>query len=176
MELPALDLRHLRLMTDDTGLLQHSMFGVPRYDDGYCLDDNARALLLMALIEDARVEERQAVRALASRYLAFVSHAYNADVAMAFTGHVSAADVRAAMAELLLHLEAGECEIVVDLSGLTGFSVAGATVAQRAVWPKRSAIRHVRFLGGPLGARIMASATRRLLGIGCTVERVGFEF
>ena len=79
MDLPVLDLRHLRLMTDDTGLLQHSMFGVPRYDDGYCLDDNARALLLMALIEDARVEDRQAVRALASRYLAFVSHAYNAD-------------------------------------------------------------------------------------------------
>ena len=79
MELPGLDLRHLRLMTDDTGLLQHSMFGVPRYDDGYCLDDNARALLLMALIEDARAEDRQAVRALASRYLAFVSHAYNAD-------------------------------------------------------------------------------------------------
>nr|UXE44464.1 D-inositol-3-phosphate glycosyltransferase [uncultured bacterium] len=79
MELPGIDLRHLRLMTDDTGLLQHSMFGVPRYDDGYCLDDNARALLLMALIEDARAEDREAVRALASRYLAFVSHAYNTE-------------------------------------------------------------------------------------------------
>ncbi|MGH7296619.1 MAG: glycosyltransferase family 4 protein, partial [Polyangiaceae bacterium] len=40
-ELPAVDLGHLRRMTDDTGLLQHAEFNVPRYEDGYCLDDNA---------------------------------------------------------------------------------------------------------------------------------------
>ncbi len=34
-------------MTDDTGLLQHATFDVPNYRDGYCIDDNARALLLM---------------------------------------------------------------------------------------------------------------------------------
>ena len=34
-------------------MLQHALFSVPRYDDGYCLDDNARALLLTTLIEDA---------------------------------------------------------------------------------------------------------------------------
>ena len=66
------------LMTDDTGMLQHAAFSVPRYDDGYCLDDNARALSLMALVEDAGTEDRGVVRALASRYLAFVSHAFNA--------------------------------------------------------------------------------------------------
>ena len=33
-------------MTDDTGMLQHATFNVPRYDEGYCVDDNARALLL----------------------------------------------------------------------------------------------------------------------------------
>jgi glycosyltransferase involved in cell wall biosynthesis len=78
VDLPEIDLQHLRLMTDDTGMLQHSAYNVPRYDDGYCLDDNARALLLMALIEDARSEETKAVRGLATRYLAFVSHAYTA--------------------------------------------------------------------------------------------------
>src|SRR5204862_6375100 len=45
--------------------------------EGYCLDDNARALLLMTLVEDAGTEDSKAVRALASRYLAFVSHAFN---------------------------------------------------------------------------------------------------
>ena len=70
---------HLRLMTDDTGLLQHASFSVPRYDEGYCLDDNARALLLMALVEDAGTEDAAIVRALASRYLAFVSHAFDQD-------------------------------------------------------------------------------------------------
>src|SRR6185295_14526622 len=53
------------------------LFNVPRYDAGYCLDDNARALLLMALVEEAGTEHGQVVRALASRYLAFVSHAFD---------------------------------------------------------------------------------------------------
>lgn len=74
-ELPELDLGHLRLMTDGTGLLQHACFSVPRYDEGYCLDDNARALLLMALLEEAGTEDIGVVRSLASRYLAFVNHA-----------------------------------------------------------------------------------------------------
>jgi glycosyltransferase involved in cell wall biosynthesis len=78
-ELPAVNLEHLRLMTDDTGVLQHAMFSVPRYDDGYCLDDNARALLLMALLEEAGTEDARVVRGLASRYLAFVSHAFDKD-------------------------------------------------------------------------------------------------
>ena len=64
-------------MTDDTGLLQHASFVVPRYVEGYCLDDNARALMLMVLLEQDGVVDRREVRALASRYLAFVSHAYD---------------------------------------------------------------------------------------------------
>ena len=78
VDLPEIDLQHLRHMTDDTGMLQHGAYNVPRYDDGYCLDDNARALLLMAMVEDARSEDTKAVRGLATRYLAFVSHAFNA--------------------------------------------------------------------------------------------------
>ncbi|MEO7110775.1 MAG: glycosyltransferase family 4 protein [Polyangiaceae bacterium] len=76
-ELPEINLAHLRLMTDDTGMLQHASFNVPRCEDGYCVDDNARALLLVALIEEANVEPQQTVRALGSRYLAFVSYAFN---------------------------------------------------------------------------------------------------
>ena len=76
-ELPEINLEHLRVMTDDTGILQHATFTVPRCDEGYCLDDNARALLLMALVEEARSEEPKVVRALSSRYLAFVHHAFN---------------------------------------------------------------------------------------------------
>ncbi len=81
-ELPEVDLRHVRAMTDDTGILQHAAFSVPRYADGYCLDDNARALLLTSLIEDAGSEEPTRVRELSTRYLAFVSDALNRE-----TGH-----------------------------------------------------------------------------------------
>jgi glycosyltransferase involved in cell wall biosynthesis len=76
-ELPEIRLDHLQVMTDSTGLLQHAAATIPRYEDGYCLDDNARALLLMALLEDSRVEDSQTVRTLASRYLAFVNYAFN---------------------------------------------------------------------------------------------------
>jgi len=76
---PDIKLEHLQLMTDETGLLQHAAFSVPRYEDGYCLDDNARALLLMTLIEDSEAGSVKETRALASRYLAFVNHAFNVE-------------------------------------------------------------------------------------------------
>lgn len=75
--LPDLNLDHLKVMTDGTGILQHARYTVPRYDDGYCLDDNARALLVATLVDDVGVAEHAAVRALSARYLAFVSHALN---------------------------------------------------------------------------------------------------
>ncbi len=79
-ELPEINLAHLLLMTDDTGLLQHAAFNVPLYDEGYSLDDNARALLLMALVEEVGVEDQEVVRSLASRYLAFVRYAFNREL------------------------------------------------------------------------------------------------
>jgi glycosyltransferase involved in cell wall biosynthesis len=80
VDLPALNFNHLRTLTDDTGMLQHALFSVPRYEDGYCLDDNTRALLLTTLIEDAGTDDWPTTRALSSRYLAFVSHAFNKDL------------------------------------------------------------------------------------------------
>jgi glycosyltransferase involved in cell wall biosynthesis len=76
-ELPEVRLDHLRALTDSTGILQHASFNVPRREDGYCLDDNARALLTMALVDDVGAEDRQAVQVLSSRYLAFVRHAFD---------------------------------------------------------------------------------------------------
>jgi glycosyltransferase involved in cell wall biosynthesis len=85
--LPTLNLDHLRRLTDDTGLLQHAIFSVPNYDEGYTTDDNARALILTVLLEQlgkAQFEnespekkETPVVHELASRYLAFLGHAFN---------------------------------------------------------------------------------------------------
>ena len=72
-----MNLEHLRLMTDDTGILQHATFSIPRYEEGYCLDDNARALLLTTLLEDTGTDQGEIVRALASRYMAFVNHSFD---------------------------------------------------------------------------------------------------
>jgi hypothetical protein len=78
-DLPDVNFEHLGMLTDDTGILQHTRFNVPRYGEGYCLDDNARALLLMALAEDGGTDDPRLVRMLSSKYLAFVSHAFDPD-------------------------------------------------------------------------------------------------
>ena len=43
---PPLQLEHLWRLTDSTGLLQHATHDVPNRAEGYCTDDNARALAL----------------------------------------------------------------------------------------------------------------------------------
>ena len=85
-------------------------------------------------------------------------------------GYVGAADAREAMGALALHLAGGPCRLEVDLRGVTGFSVAGASAAQKAIWPNRHSILHVTIAGGPLPARIVSSAACHLFGIGCTME------
>ncbi len=73
-ELPPLKLDHLRRMTDETGMLQHALFTVPNYREGYTTDDNARALMVSALLEElGNVDALE----LASRYLAFAWYAFN---------------------------------------------------------------------------------------------------
>jgi hypothetical protein len=65
-------------MSDSTGILQHAAFTVPRYEDGYCVDDNARALLLTTLLEDAHLTDAEPLRGLRLCYLAFVRYAFDA--------------------------------------------------------------------------------------------------
>jgi glycosyltransferase involved in cell wall biosynthesis len=73
-ELPPLKLDHLRHMTDETGMLQHAIFTVPNYHEGYTTDDNARALMVSTLLDEVG---RGEAFDLASRYLAFVWYAFN---------------------------------------------------------------------------------------------------
>lgn len=75
IELPPLKLDHLRRMTDDTGLLQHALFSVPNYNEGYSIDDNARGLIVSVQLEELGHAE---AFELASRYLAFIAYAFNA--------------------------------------------------------------------------------------------------
>lgn len=77
MQLPELNLNHLQLMTDSTGILQHAMFCVPNYGEGYTTDDNARALEVAVLLEQSGGEWASLSSGLASRYLAFLWHAFN---------------------------------------------------------------------------------------------------
>ena len=75
-ELPPLKLDHLRRMTDDTGMLQHALFTLPNYREGYTIDDNARALMVSVLADELGHSEASEI---ISRYLAFICYAFNGE-------------------------------------------------------------------------------------------------
>jgi glycosyltransferase involved in cell wall biosynthesis len=70
--LPTIKLDHLYRMTDTTGILEHAVFVVPNYPEGYTTDDNARALIVAILLEELGVTVPAGSADLASRYLAFL--------------------------------------------------------------------------------------------------------
>jgi len=62
-------------MADDCGVTQHSQFGVPDRRHGYCTDDNARALMLLArLSAEARLDAASSKLLVSTS--AFLSHAW----------------------------------------------------------------------------------------------------
>jgi glycosyltransferase involved in cell wall biosynthesis len=74
--LPTINLDHLYRMTDHTGILEHAVFVVPNYPEGYTTDDNARALIVAILLEEYAAGALT-VNDLASRYLAFLWLAFD---------------------------------------------------------------------------------------------------
>lgn len=70
------DFAAIERMSDGTGMLQHGIYSVPDRRHGYCIDDNARALILAARIEG--LDEGTRDRWM-SVYAAFVQHAWNPD-------------------------------------------------------------------------------------------------
>lgn len=71
-ELPELKLDHLLALTDDTGLFQHAIFTVPHCQEGYTIDDNARAMVAAVLLEEESRPFESRAPELLRRYLAFV--------------------------------------------------------------------------------------------------------
>ncbi|MFW2852534.1 glycosyltransferase [Sphingomonas sp. TX0543] len=70
------DIGAVERMSDRTGMLQHAIYSVPDRRHGYCIDDNARALMLMSAIDtiDADVRDRWT-----TVYASFVQYAWNPD-------------------------------------------------------------------------------------------------
>jgi glycosyltransferase involved in cell wall biosynthesis len=74
---PDMQIGHFLSMCDDTGLFQHAVHSVPDRLHGYCVDDNARALLLACALNDPG--EQRLPEILTVRFAAFVQHAWNPD-------------------------------------------------------------------------------------------------
>ncbi len=68
-----LSLKHLDRLTDSTGLIQHSIYRIPRRESGYTTDDNARALRLSVRLWAQDPDDRMLSRITC--YLSFLEHA-----------------------------------------------------------------------------------------------------
>jgi glycosyltransferase involved in cell wall biosynthesis len=74
---PDMQIGHFLSMCDDNGLFQHAVHSVPDRSHGYCVDDNARALLLACVLNNPG--EQPLSEVLTARFAAFVQHAWNPD-------------------------------------------------------------------------------------------------
>jgi hypothetical protein len=84
--LPPVDMRHVLVLTDDTGILQHATHSTPNPHHGYCTDDNARALIagcLYSALQLPGAHEADPARlhhdvvVAMQRYLSFLIYAFN---------------------------------------------------------------------------------------------------
>ena len=75
-QLPELKLDHLFRMSDSTGIFQHACFTVPNFAEGYCTDDNARALALTLSLQRLGKSSPK-IQLLATTYAAFLNHAFD---------------------------------------------------------------------------------------------------
>jgi len=73
--LPEMRVDHFVRLCDSTGMLQHGLYSAPNPAHGYCIDDNARALLFSNTLHsngEAHLPDR-----LTARFAAFIHQAWN---------------------------------------------------------------------------------------------------
>ncbi len=70
--LPPYDLEHVKRLTDDTGIVQHAKYGIPNLKEGYCVDDNSRALIL-SVMAYRQNKDKEALQ-LMPVYLSFIHY------------------------------------------------------------------------------------------------------
>ena len=75
--IPELRTGHFLSLCDSTGMLQHAVHSVPDRSHGYCVDDNARALLFSNALMNAG--KPKLAEATTARFAAFIQHAWNPD-------------------------------------------------------------------------------------------------
>ena len=75
-DLPPAKYDHLLRLTDSAGIFQHSVYTVPNFRHGYCTDDNARALILMMLLDELEEDLPQHYQ-MTGAYAAFLQEAFD---------------------------------------------------------------------------------------------------
>src|ERR1700704_5453985 len=73
--LPEMRIGHFLSLCDSSGMLQHAVYSVADRAHGYCIDDNARALLFSCALQNS--DEAQLSETITSRFAAFIQYAWN---------------------------------------------------------------------------------------------------
>jgi glycosyltransferase involved in cell wall biosynthesis len=76
LKLLAPDFTAVERMSDSTGMFQHAIYSIPDRRHGYCIDDNARALILTGTME----MEAGARDKWMTTYASFIQYAWNPDL------------------------------------------------------------------------------------------------
>jgi hypothetical protein len=76
--MPELNFKHISNLTDQTGIIQHALFAMPNRKEGYCIDDNARALLF-AVWARKQNKKDQVSHDLLLVYLSFIHYMQSED-------------------------------------------------------------------------------------------------
>lgn len=84
-EIPSVSFKHIKRLTDSTGIIQHSILSFPNYKNGYSLDDNARALLAASM--SCKHKNSKKMASLVDTYLSFIQYMQNPDGT--FQNHLS---------------------------------------------------------------------------------------
>ncbi len=78
VDIPKMQIGHFLSLCDTTGMLQHAVHSVADRAHGYCVDDNARALLLSSALANSG-EAQLLAKIDTTRFAAFIQHAWNPD-------------------------------------------------------------------------------------------------
>jgi len=72
--IPEFSIDYVKYLTNHIGIIQHAKYGVPNWKEGYCIDDNARALLMTLMAN--RLGYKEAL-GLMPAYMSFMLYMQN---------------------------------------------------------------------------------------------------
>ncbi len=75
--MPKFNLTHIYRLTDDVGIVQNALYGIPNLKHGYNLNDNSRAVLMAAMVYKQYKDKK--VLGLLSKYLSYIHYMQNKD-------------------------------------------------------------------------------------------------
>lgn len=75
--MPRFDLSHVYRLTDDVGIVQHAMYGIPNLKHGYNLSDNSRGVLMSVMAY--KQYKNPDMLELISKYLSYIHYMQNSD-------------------------------------------------------------------------------------------------